>query len=35
MIATILGYNESGPGGATNTLQGLTHSLELTKEVGG
>ena len=32
MIATILRYNESGPGGATNTLQGLTHSLELTKE---
>ena len=32
MIATILRNNESGPGGATNTLQGLTRSLDLTKE---
>mgnify|MGYP001761453403 FL=1 len=32
MISTFLGYNESSPGGATNTLRGLTHSLDLTKE---
>ena len=32
MITTFLRYNESGPGGATNTLRGLTRSLELTKE---
>ena len=32
MIMRVLGYNENGPGGATNTLRGLTHSLDLTKE---
>ena len=31
-IATVLRYNGSAPGGAGNTLRGLTHSSDLTRE---